>query len=121
MSNSTCVCFTTDAIILTGYEPNLDHCYGSTATSSVTTSSDFTVSFDVEVSSSIEKAKDVLDLGYEGKSGRVSTTKSRKVSSGRPRLLVKSSLPVGLDKVRLSYQMVEGSYFSKRILSNKKW
>jgi len=31
----------------------------------------------------------------------VSTTKSRKVSSGRPRLLVKSSVPVGLDKIRV--------------------
>ena len=42
-----------------------------------------------------------MDLGYEGKSGMVSTTKSRKVSSGRPRLLVKSSVPVGLDKIRV--------------------
>jgi len=50
----------------------------------------------------------------------VSTTKSRKVSSGRPRLLVKSSVPVGLDKVRLFYQMVKEFYFSRRILSNKK-
>ena len=42
-----------------------------------------------------------LDLRYEGKCGMVSTTKSRKVSSGKSRLLVKLSFPVGLDKIRL--------------------
>ncbi len=99
MSPSTCVCVATDAITLTGYEPNLDQCYCSAATSSIATSSDFTISFDVEVSSSTEGTKEFL--GYEGKSGMVSTTKSRKVSSGRPRLLVKSSVPVGLDKIRV--------------------
>ena len=119
MSPSTCVCVATDAITLTGYEPNLDLCYCSAATSSIATSSDFTISFDMEVSSSTEGTKEFL--GYEGKSGMVSTTKSRKVSSGRPRLLVKSSVHVGLDKVRLFYQMVKEFYFSRRILSNKKW
>ena len=52
MSPSTCVCVATDAITLRGYEPNLDQCYCSAATSSIATSSDFTISFDVEVSSS---------------------------------------------------------------------
>ena len=64
MSPSTCVCVATDAITLTGYEPNLDQCYCSAATSSIATSSDFTISFDVEVSSSTEGTKEFL--GYEG-------------------------------------------------------
>ena len=119
MSPSTCVCVATDAITLTGYEPNLDQCYCFAATSSIATSSGFTISFDVEASSSNEGTKEFL--GYEGKSGMVSTTKSRKVSSGRPRLLVKSTVPVELDEVRLFSQMVEEFYFSRKILSNEKW
>jgi len=65
MSPSTCVCVATDAITLTGYEPNLDQCYCSAATSFIANSSDFTISFDVEASSSTEGTKEFL--GYEGK------------------------------------------------------
>jgi len=60
MSPSTCVCVATDAITLTGYEPNLDQCYCFAATSSIATSSGFTISFDVEVSSSTEGTKEFL-------------------------------------------------------------
>ena len=67
MSPSTCVCVATDAITLTGYEPNLDQCYCSAATSSIATSSDFTISFDVEVSSSTEGTKEFLDLVMRAK------------------------------------------------------
>ena len=67
MSPSTCVCVATDAITLTGYEPNLDRCYCSADSGSVANSSDFTIAFDVEVPSSLVGTKEILDLVMRAK------------------------------------------------------